>query len=290
MIKKFALLILLAFTFLTSQAGLTANYGKVPDAYNFWFYTPENTATKKPLVIFLHGSSLCGSDLNRVRRYGTIDAIEKGRQLDAYVIAPQNCGGAWKPSKIMNIVDWAQKNHNIDTDRIYVLGMSLGGYGTIDLAATYPDRIAAAMALCGGGTAKNLGALNKIPLWIVHGTADRAVSISQSDRVVASMRSVDPNTPRLIYNRIPGMNHSQPARMFYLQDTYDWLFSHSLNDPGRKVNDSFSVSGDLLRGAYKDLNTRRAYSPSHKGYVKKSSKKSKSYGYRSGRKKSKRRR
>ncbi len=64
---------------------LTAHNGTVPNSYNFWLYTPENTLEEevepKPVVIFLHGASLCGRDLNKVRRYGTLDAIEKGRNI-----------------------------------------------------------------------------------------------------------------------------------------------------------------------------------------------------------------
>lgn len=253
--KKLFIILLSVFTFIQVEAALTAERGKVADAYNFWLYTPDGKTDdeKKPLVIFLHGASLCGTNLDRVLRYGTIDAIKRGRELDAYVIAPQNPGGAWKPSKIMSIVEWVEENYDVDSERIYVLGMSLGGYGTIDFAATYPDRVAAAMALCGGGTAKDLGNLNEVPLWIVHGTADAAVSIQQSDKVVAAMKESNSSTPRLIYDRVPGMNHSQPARMFYLKDSYDWLFSHSLADEDRKVNDAFEVSNEKLRTAYQNL-------------------------------------
>ena len=233
---------------------LTPHRGDVPGAYNFWLYTPdpspENEEEPKPVVIFLHGASLCGNNLDRVRRYGTIDAIEKGRELDAYVIAPQNPGGSWQPQKVMKIVDWVGDNHNIDYDRIYVMGMSLGGYGAIDMAATYPDQIAAAMALCGGGTVKDVSGLNDVPLWIVHGTADRAVSVGQSDKVVNSVKKTG-DASRLVYDRVPGMNHSQPARFFYLKDTYDWLMSHSLKDENRPVNGTFDVSG--INGAYKGL-------------------------------------
>lgn len=248
------ILILATVTFGLNAQKLTPHRGDVPDAYNFWLYTPdptpENEEEPKPVVVFLHGASLCGNNLDRVRRYGTIDAIEKGRELDAYVIAPQNPGGAWNPERVMKIVDWVGDNHNIDYDRIYVMGMSLGGYGAIDMAATYPDQIAAAMALCGGGTVKDVSGLNDVPLWIVHGTADRAVSVGQSDKVVSNVKQSG-DASRLIYDRVPGMNHSQPARFFYLKDTYDWLFSHSLKDENRPVNGTFDISG--LRSAYKDL-------------------------------------
>lgn len=255
---------------------IEAMRGVVNGGYNYWFAKPDSAskAGPKPIVIFLHGQSLCGNDLNKVRRYGTIDAIERGRNIDAYVIAPQNPGGAWNPDKIMKIVDYTLKNYNADPNRVYVLGMSLGGYGTIDLAAAYPDRIAAAMAFCGGGTSKHLADLNKLPLWIIHGTADSAVPIGQSDKVVSTMRAANPSTPRLIYDRIPGMNHSQPARFFYLPQTYQWLFSHSLNTPDRPVSPRFDIMGQTGK-AYSGLNHSRK-SSSSKTSSKSSSKTKKS--------------
>lgn len=253
--------------------GISAHRGEVANGYNFWLYDPndEEIDEPKPVVIFLHGSSLCGNDLNKVKRYGTIDAIEKGREIDAYVIAPQNPGGAWKPDKVMAVLDWVSDNYNIDYDRVYVLGMSLGGYGTIDVTATYPDRIAAAIAMCGGGTVKDLSGLNDVPLWIIHGTADRDVSIEKSDKVVAEMkRTAGSNgTERLIYNRVPGMNHSRPARMFYLPESYDWLFKHTLKDRQRKVFPAFPVE-NAMDGAYKNL--KRSSSSSNKTTTKQNKK------------------
>lgn len=257
-------LIIIAFTLILSFTAAMADSlspmrGVVKDGYNFWFYNPDSVANEKPgkpLVIFLHGASLCGNDLNRVKRYGTIDALEKGRELDAFVIAPQNPGGAWKPAKINNVLEWVCDHYNVDRDRVYVLGMSLGGYGTIDMAAAYPDKIAAAMAFCGGGTTKNFDGLSQVPLWIVHGTADNAVPVSASDKVVAGIKQTGDDS-RLIYDRVPGMNHSRPARYFYLKESYDWLFAHSLKDPERVVNRDLTFAVDRLANAYKDLNKSR---------------------------------
>ncbi|MCM1291085.1 MAG: phospholipase [Prevotella sp.] len=267
MIKKILFAAILFLTTISVNAKITSHRGEVKDGYNFWLSTPDSVGVSekdaKPVIIFLHGASLCGNDLNKVKRYGTIDAIEKGRYLDAYVIAPQNPGGAWKPNKIMNVLDYVSKSANIDHNRVYVLGMSLGGYGTIDLAATYPNRIAAAIAMCGGGSVKDLSGLSQVPLWIIHGTADRAVSVAQSDRVVNILKSSGDD--RLFYDRIHGMNHGQPARMFYLKESYDWLFSHSLLDKDRSINDTFTVTQDRLRAAYKDLrSSRRSNTASYK--------------------------
>lgn len=268
MFKKICLLFFLSLiSYMSASAGIEAIKGKVSNGYDYWFYTPsqenatvEDQKNGKPLIIFLHGASLCGNDLEKVKRYGTINAIEKGRKIDAYVIAPQNPGGAWKPEKIMNIVDYVSANHKVDKNRIYVLGMSLGGYGAIDFAATYPDRVAAAIGMCGGASVKKLDGLARIPLWIVHGTADQAVSISQSDKVVEAIKaSQKDGVNRLSYDRVAGMNHSQPARMFYKDETYQWLMSHRLNTPGRPITPTVKVTNEYLSNAYSGLNHSKGY-------------------------------
>ena len=238
---------------------ITPFRGKVSDAYNFWISTPDGyskNSTAKPLVVFLHGRSLCGRDLNRVKRYGPLNAIEKhGLKIDAIVLAPQNPGSSWRPDKVMSLVEWTERHYNIDTNRIYVIGMSLGGYGTIDLAAAYPHRIAAAMALCGGGTSRTLGNLNHLPLWILHGTADRAVPFSASQKVVDAMAKT--GKERLIFTPLKGVDHGRPSRLFYMTQTYDWLFSHSTKDPGREVCRDFKVTPEMLSKAYEDLRDMR---------------------------------
>lgn len=209
-----------------------------------------------PIVVFLHGRSLCGTDLYRVRRYGTLDALTMGRKVDAVVIAPQNRGdGWWKPERVMRIVDWVAERYDVDTTRLYVLGMSLGGYGAIDFAAAYPDRTAAAIGLCGGASGNDLDGLAELPLWIMHGTADRDVPVSASRRVRDAVVKAD--TANLMrYEELQGVGHSLLARVFYLHETYDWLFKHSTTDSPRTVNRDITISIDRLNNAYKGLKMR----------------------------------
>lgn len=260
--KKYVLLILIILTtsLMAAAQGFKAHRGTVKDAYDFWFFDPEEVHDPRahfPLLIFLHGQSLCGSDLQKVKRYGAIDAVAKGRVIDTYIMAPQNPGGSWNPEKIWRIVEWAQKKYHVDKSRIYVYGMSLGGYGTLDMAATYPDKIACAMALCGGATRKDLSGLATLPLWIMHGTADRAVSVKESDRVVDAIKATG-DASRLIYSRLPGVDHGRLARAFYVRQTYDWLFSHSLDDPGREVNRDVDINMDIMNSAYSDMGNNEA--------------------------------
>lgn len=238
---------------------LTPHRGDVKDAYNFWFYEPSadsvaaTDSVRKPLVVFLHGKSLCGKDLKKVKRYGPINALEMGMHIDAFVLAPQT-RGAWSPERVLRLVDWAAEHYAVDTNRVYLIGMSLGGYGTLDVAGTYPDRFAAAMALCGGSTLKEYCGLNRLPLWILHGTADRAVGISASKRVIEAMESCD-TTARLIWTPLKGANHGRLARIFYLPKTYEWLFSHSLADSARTVNREYDITVEELadKGIYREV-------------------------------------
>lgn len=242
----------------SAAQSIVAHRKKVKDGYNFWLYTPENTSAPKPAIIFLHGASLCGTNMNKVRKYGTIDAIEKGRMIDAYVIAPQNPGGTWNPNRIMNILEWVKQNNNVDSTRVYVLGMSLGGYGSIDLAATHPNEIAAAMAFCGGGTQTDYKGLTEVPLWIVHGTADKAVSVKCSDAVVDAMKKFKNGTDRLHYDRLKGVNHSLLARIFYMKECYEWLLGHSLNDEKRKIQPKYEISKKTLtKEVYRGLSSQK---------------------------------
>lgn len=247
-------MLLLAPSALVAQQ-MKSFHNAVPNNYNFWIYTPEGYDTVEasrgiPLFVFLHGQSICGNNLDRVRRYGPLTALERGMRLEGLVLAPQNPGGPWKPAKVMELVEWVQQHYAVDASRIYVLGMSLGGYGTIDFVGTYPHKVAAAMALCGGGTIKDYCGLNEVPLWIMHGTGDKAVSVSASQKVVDAMRRCG-SGDRLIFTKLPGYSHSALARAFYIEETYDWLLSHTLADEGRVVNRGIEITPSQLQRAYK---------------------------------------
>lgn len=232
----------------------------IPNGYNFWIYTPigyDTVSTSVPVVIFLHGASLCGRDLARVRRYGPLDAVAKGRDIPALILAPQNPGGAWNPDKIIDLLNWTRENYDIDTTRVYAIGMSLGGYGTLDLIGTYPEKIAAGMALCGGCTLKDQTKLGDLPLWIMHGTADRAIPVRYSKVVVEGMIARR-QAQRLRYDWLPGASHGALARIFYMTETYDWLFSHTLADDKRPVNREVSITLQNMARAYKNMSSNGA--------------------------------
>ena len=252
--KKALFLLLVILAPLFSRAQLIACRDSIKNGYDFWLYLPEDyksAETPKPVIMFLHGKSLSGNNLAMLKRYGCIDALLRGREIDAIVIAPQT-SSSWDPKKVDEVYEWVKGHYPIDTNRFYVLGMSLGGYGTIDYTATYPEKVAAAMAMCGGATVKSVCGLNDVPLWIIHGTADKAVSVSCSEQVVNAMASCG-DTCRLIFNKVPKASHSTLARVFYLDETYEWLLSHSLTDPKRQVNKNYQITTSALNAAYNSM-------------------------------------
>ena len=193
--------------------------------YPFWINVPANEkAEKQPVLIFLHGKSLSGTDLNRVKRYGVLRAMERGRKIPAIVIAPQLAKGSWNPDKVLEILEYVQKNYNTDNSRIYVCGMSLGGYGTLHFAGKHADKITAAVAICGGGNIADGCNLATIPLWIQHGDKDFIVPISESEKVVNAIRKCKKKA-NLIFTVIKGGNHSSVEQLFHEDAMYDWLFA-----------------------------------------------------------------
>lgn len=203
-------------------AQLSPMYDKA--AYNFWINLPSDSIlkSKPPILIFLHGKSLSGTDLNKVKKYGVIHEIEKGRQIPAIVIAPQVASGHWVPEKVLSVLEYVQKTYNTDSSRVYVCGMSLGGYGTMHFAGKYPERVTAAVALCGGGNVKDAANLAKVPLWIQHGNKDAAVPISESEKMVKAIQAVD--STNLTYTVVPGANHGDLEKVFRSDEMYKWLF------------------------------------------------------------------
>jgi len=229
---------------------MTAMRDSAKGGYNFWLYEPAKASwmDKRPLIIFLHGASLKGNDLSRVLRYGPLHAASRGIEIDAYVVAPQTASN-WDADKIWKCVEWVTAHYPINKNRISVIGMSLGGFGTFELATKYYDKLAAGMMLCGGNTNTNYCGLTKMPFWIMHGTADKPVPISRSNSIVAAMKACG-DTTRLLYTKLKGANHSYPAKVFYLTETYDWLTSHALSDEDRAVKHTPKIPQEMISGAY----------------------------------------
>lgn len=222
--NKIVLLLFLIFTN-TFFAQLKTVIGETD--YPFWIQVPKNEKTEKqPILIVLHGKSLSGTDINKVKRYGVLSAINKGKNIPAIVVAPQLASGSWNPDKVLQLLEYVQKNYNTDTSKIYVCGMSLGGYGTLHFAGKYPEKITAAVAICGGGFTKDACNLAKVPLKIYHGDNDKAVPLSESSKIVNAIKECDKNA-LCEFIIVKGGTHGSVERIFHEDAIYQWFFKQS---------------------------------------------------------------
>ena len=232
---------------------LYAYRDSVKNGYNFLLYIPDSyteTTDTLPVIVCLHGKSRVGVDLNMITKYGCVDALRRGTKINAIVICPQcQSVGGWKAERVMNVVDFVYDRFRCDPDRLYVYGMSMGGWGTFKMVAEYPDRVAAAIAMCGGYTGRHVENMGKVPLWIIHGDSDEVTNKSFSTRIVDALEGGG-NDTRLRCTWLENQGHSILARIFLLQQTYDWLLEHSLSDPERPCSREFDVTVNDLRRAY----------------------------------------
>ncbi len=142
---------------------------------NYLAYLPaEYTASRRwPLVVFLHGSGgrrgKHGGNLLFVRAEGLPNQVERGKQFPFILVSPQSPGAGWRPSLVVELIDYLLRNLPVDPDRVYLTGNSMGGIGTWQVASHYPERFAAIVPLCGGGDVRLARELVNMPIWAFHG-------------------------------------------------------------------------------------------------------------------------
>ncbi|WP_229239410.1 carboxylesterase family protein [Emticicia agri] len=178
-----------------------------------------------PLVIYLHGSSHRGNDLNKLKGYGLPYVIDKGKEFNFIVASPQCPGG-----KYWSTENWFDSlyaelttKYRIDADRVYLTGISLGGYGTFIAGIEHADKLAAIVPLCGGVNDDDMNrlcpTLKKLPIWTFHGTADNIIPISETERVVKALDACEGN---IKFTRLENEGHG--IQYLYEKDEiYEWM-------------------------------------------------------------------
>lgn len=166
----------------------------ITPSYRYLEHLPPNYAADKdarfPLIIFLHGSGERGDDLNTVKRTGLPAYLARHPEFPAVVISPQcPLGEWWHPLEIHDLIDQALVKYRIDPDRIYMTGLSRGGFGTWSYATWYPSSLAAIVPICGIGDPKDMARLKSLPTWVFHGEADRVVPIGPDRECVEALKA-----------------------------------------------------------------------------------------------------
>ena len=194
----------------------------------YWISLPENYIEKNqcPLMIFLHGRGESGDDLEKVKIHGPPKLLAQKNDTPFIVVSPQNPEREWwRVDKLTKLLDHILKTTKADPDRVYLTGLSMGGFGTWAWLAQEPDRFAAAIPICGGGNPVNAAKLAKTPIWVFHGADDRVVPLNRSEAMVNAIKKVDKSNIKLtVY---PKTGHDSWTKTYANKEIYDWLLKHN---------------------------------------------------------------
>lgn len=199
----------------------------------YLLYLPERyeSQTCWPLVLFLHGAGERGDDLERVKKHGPPKLIAQGKQFPFIVLSPQCPGDRWWDIEMLiGLLDTIERDYKVDRDRIYVTGLSMGGFGTWALACAQPDRFAAIAPICGGGEPKDVGRIRHLPTWVFHGDADTVVAFARSQEMVDSLKAAGSSVKFTVY---PGVGHDSWTETYDSPALYEWFLSHRRGEAKR---------------------------------------------------------
>lgn len=194
-------------------------------------YTPDRTW---PVILFLHGSGERGKDNRKQISKGLAPAVRKNpERFPAIVLFPQAESGllvpinVWAPDapdgkRALAILDQTQENYTIDPDRVYLTGMSMGGFGTYLNGMADPDRWAALVPICGGGNLGKAKTIAHLPIWCFHGGADLTVPVTSSRLMIDKLKKAG-GSPK--YTEYPGVGHDSWSRAYAEPELWQWVFS-----------------------------------------------------------------
>ncbi len=220
---------------------------KVPLKYRLLKPLDYRPGKKYPLILFLHGAGERGDDNLVTLKHAAKDFadIERRKKYPCYVVVPQ-CPKEQKWSDVdwskasseqpktasqslqsaKELIDEMVETAGVDKNKIYITGLSMGGYGTWDAIARYEGFFAAAAPVCGGGDPKMVGKFARLPIWCFHGEADPVVKVLRSREMIDALKTI--GSP-VKYTEYPGVNHDSWTATYANPDFYQWLFSQQKN-------------------------------------------------------------
>ena len=190
-------------------------------------YIPDSVTDTPALIIQLHGAGERGNggnDLDKVLVHGLSKIANDANLTDCILVMPQcptDSFWAARVESIRKFIDEMINKFSSDTKRIYLCGLSMGGFGTWYTAMAYPDLFAAIAPCCGGGMAWNAHVL-KMPIWTFHGLDDSVVSPHQTIEMIEKLKPINPN---LKYDLYEGVNHNS-WDLAFTEKLLDWFFTH----------------------------------------------------------------
>jgi predicted peptidase len=194
----------------------------------YLLYLPPGYAEQKrkrwPLVLFLHGAGERGDNLDLVKTHGPPKLVEEGRPFPFLLASPQCPADEWWDIAALGaLVEVLTKEYRVDPNRIYLTGISMGGYGTWALAQALPDRFAAIVPVCGGGRPLTAQKIAHVPVWAFHGAKDETVPLRESERMVNALKKAGAKKVR--FTVYPDAGHDSWTETYLNDRLYTWLLA-----------------------------------------------------------------
>jgi predicted peptidase len=198
----------------------------------------ENPTQQHPLILFLHGLGESGGEgisLDVVKKHGLPKRVERKHTLPFIVVSPQCPRDTWwsdHTAALMGLLDKVIESYRVDKQRVYLTGLSMGGYGTWHLASIFPKRFAAIAPICGGmpwfvRLEEAARRMKDLPVWAFHGAKDEAVPLKESERVVEALKIAGNNVKFTVY---PELEHDSWTETYANPKLYKWLLQHRLTE------------------------------------------------------------
>jgi len=194
---------------------------------NYLLYLPEGyeSSTRQwPLVLFLHGAAETGENIEKLRNAGLPKVLEKKHDFPFVVVSPQSRRGGWNADALNALLDEVMTQYKIDPERVYVTGLSMGGFGTWELGCTYPERFAAIAPICGGGSPSRAKELKNVAVWAFHGAKDRVVPVARTEAMINALKEAGCQPKLTIY---PEAGHDSWTETYNNPELYTWFLEHT---------------------------------------------------------------
>lgn len=187
----------------------------------------KNDTKKWPLVVFLHGAGERGADLELLKKHGPPKLVDAGKHFPFILASPQCPADEWWTEQpVLELIDHLEEAYQVDSSRIYLTGLSMGGYGTWHFSTMAPDRFAAIAPICGGGVPYKMRWITHLPVWAFHGGKDTVVVPDESERLIAELKKRSNGNAKLtVY---PEAGHDSWTQAYDTEGLYEWLLTHSL--------------------------------------------------------------
>jgi predicted peptidase len=203
------------------------------ESLKFRFFSEKRMSPKKryPIMLFLHGKGSGGSD-NEKQLNGIVRNFAAGKfhkKNPSFIFAPQcpDDSKGWRGEyldDVIGLLRTAIKNLPVDEDRVYITGISMGGFGTWSALDEAPDLFAAAVPVCGGGNPATAKAIKEIPIWAHHGVADPVVSVEFTRKMVEALKKEKGDIKYTEYDAASGVKHDAWTPCYSNPEVYEWIY------------------------------------------------------------------